>query len=118
MFTFYFFQQLLWHTQLSTFPSWNHSTKIKDVKIESKHDFIEHKLMSEIECILGVKQTKQVDKQYLVNGNGATQRDPMGKTKSYRSFTRNSGQVWVGKGQHEIEGKTQRNKHLGLKCCR
>ncbi len=75
MFTFYFFQQLLCHTQPSTFPSWNHSTKIKGVKIESKHDFIEHKLVSEIECILGVRQTKQVDKQYLVNGNGATQRE-------------------------------------------
>jgi hypothetical protein len=49
--------------------------------------------VSEIECILGVRQTKQVDKQYFVNGNGATQKDPIGKTKSSRSFIGNGGQV-------------------------
>jgi hypothetical protein len=46
----------------------NENKKKKDRKqtYNSRFDIIEHKLIGEVECILGAKQTKHLGKQYFI----------------------------------------------------
>lgn len=46
----------------------NEDKKKKDKKqtYHSRFDIIEHRLIGEVECILGLKQTKHLGKQYFI----------------------------------------------------